>query len=349
MKRNHIHKTSLTVLLSACGSFLHAQQSWVIAVVEDSEKEPVLKEYRGQAEKAENGLEYQRIFDHSYKYNNEPYNPEKQPYGFRWADKKLYVYDFDMQKETVAMDFSLEEGDSFTTINGIEWVVASVKDTLVNTSFCGQGENTTKRLLDVKSTDGKVADQWLEDFGSFRYHFLINSIEGIRYSQTLWMEYDLGEYLAREINADPFFSHDSGWMESSYGDQTDNESTKCVYENGKVVIESIKWGWEHRDYSLFYREDDDIYMVYQWEMNPHVDGSESFLQKDVATLSGLPVPESGQYTVHVADNEYPTGVRKISSTAQPNDDMYDIKGHRVRREDISNGMLIWDGKKVLVK
>lgn len=348
MKRNNIHKTLLTVLLSACGSFLHAQQSWVIAVVEDSEKEPVLKEYRGQAEKAENGLEYQRIFDHSYKYNNEPYNPEKQPYGFRWADKKLYVYDFDMQKETVAMDFSLEEGDSFTTINGIEWVVASVKDTLVNTSFCGQGENTTKRLLDVKSTDGNVADQWLEDFGSFRYHFLINSIEGIRYSQTLWMEYDLGEYLAREINADPFYAHDSGWMESCYGEPYDNESTKCTYENGKVVIESVKWWWEHRDYSLFYREGDDIYMVYQWEMNPHVDASELNLHKAVVTFSGMPVPESGKYTVHVGGQEYPTGVRNVSTSAQPKGNVYDIDGRRVL-ESSQNGVMIWRGKKIVRK
>lgn len=95
----------------------------------------------------------------------------------------------------------------------------------------------SKRLLKVSTVDGELTDQWLEDFGSFTNHFMIKSMADIKYSQTLWMEYENGEYLAREINADPLFAHDSGWMDSSHLNSELNEYIKCTYENGCVVFE----------------------------------------------------------------------------------------------------------------
>ena len=43
----------------------------------------------------------------------------------------------------------------------------------------------------------------------------------MKYSHTLWMEYDFGEYIAREINADPIYGHDSGWMDGHYNNLYD--------------------------------------------------------------------------------------------------------------------------------
>ena len=177
------------------------------------------------------------------------------------ADRKLYIYDFENQEETLSLDFNLSKGERFTTFNGMEWVVESVGDTLVNMSHCGIGECVTKKLLKVKTLDGTRSDQWLEDFGSLSNHFMISSMEGVEISQTLWVEYDFGEYIAREINADPFFAHDSGWLDGAYGDSESGQYAKCTYENGRVAFESVQWWYEHRDYTCFYRDGDNIYKL----------------------------------------------------------------------------------------
>ena len=286
---------------------MSAQQDWALAVWERGNEKPAVMEYHSVAETAGNGIEYYRIYDDGYIFRHEAYNPVKLQYGYRWADNSLYVYDFENRKETLAFDFSLSEGDHFTTFNGMEWTVESVRDTLVNMSFCGWGECVTKKLLTVKTADGTRSDQWLEDFGSLANRFMIGSMENVEISQTLWVEYDMGEYIAREISADPFFAHDSGWMDGTYDDgPTSAPHTKCTYENGRVTIESVQWWYEHRDYTCFYRDGDNIHKLYGWLMEPHVDSGTSALRKDDIALNGLPAPASGSYTIHVDGNEWTT-------------------------------------------
>ena len=199
-------------------------------------------EYLGSKEMAENGKEYFRVRDIT---GHHPTNLQ-YGYNYRWADKQIVIYDFDTQKETIAFDFNLAPGDRFTTFNGMEWVVETVKDTVVNISFCGLGESVTKRLFTVSSTDGKRSDQWLEDFGSFTNLLMIDRLDNVRYSHTLWLEYYYGKNLAREINADPFFAHDSGWMDRAYESDSKEEYSKCYFENGQVVFQSIAWRWPHQ-------------------------------------------------------------------------------------------------------
>ena len=127
----------------------------------------------------------------------------------------MFVYDFEKQEETLAFDFNLSEGDHFTTYNDMEWEIESVKDTLVNISFCGKGDSVSKRLLTARTLDGKLTDKWLEDFGSFTNLFMISSMENVECSQTLWMEYAMGEYLEWEICTGPIFGHDTGWLDGA--------------------------------------------------------------------------------------------------------------------------------------
>ena len=110
-------------------------------------------------------------------------------------------------------------------------------------AYCGKGESVSKRLLSVKTIDGKLSDKWLEDFGSFANRLMINSLENVRLSQTMWMEYDYGVYLAREISADPIFGHDSGWLEEIDSEPKGEEYSKCTYENGQLTFEDVKLGW----------------------------------------------------------------------------------------------------------
>ena len=346
MKKIFTTSLAFAVLLSANPIELYAQQFWAVSVIEDGNVTPTILEYRGMAETAENQIEYYRIYDDSYKFRHEDYNPIKLQFGYRHADKQIFIYDFETQKETLAFDFSLSEGDHFKTFNGMEWVVEATKDTLVNVSYCGKGESVSKRLLSVKTIDGKLSDKWLEDFGSFANRLMINSLENVRLSQTLWMEYDYGVYLAREISADPIFGHDSGWLEEIDSEPTGEEYSKCTYENGQLTFEDVKLGWEHRDYTCYYRDGDDIYALYRWEMTPHVDNGNSIQIKDVTIFYGLPAPESGKYVIHVNENQYPTIIGKVSLPSHSSR-IYDLQGRRMWQHPTN--VYIKDGQKIFRK
>lgn len=323
----------------------NAQQQWALAVIKNGDDNPTIVEYHSIPEKGNDGTEYLRIYDDGFRFRGESYNPVRLQYGYRLSDKQIYIYDFDSQKETLAFDFNLSIGDQFTTFNGIEWVVDEVKDTLVNISFCGKGECVLKRLLAVRTLDGTMSDQWLEGFGSFYNHFMIKSLDGIKYSQTLWMEYEMGEYLAREINADPLFCHDSGWMDGTDdGDISDVPDTRCTYENGLLKFENVQWWWDHRDYTCFYRKGDDIYKLYSWEFEPHVESGASSLQKDVIIFENLPTPSSCQYTLHIDNDEYPTSIRNVTMHPVTSKGIYDMQGRQQTKHPVQ-GVYVEEGKK----
>lgn len=361
MKHYSIFGILFTILFSASSMELYALQFWAMAVMEEGKVKPAIIEYHSLPETAENEVEYQRIYDDGYLFRYEPYNPIKLPYGYKLADKQILIYDFDNKKETIAFDFNLSVGDHFTTFNGMEWVVEAVKDTMVTfySPLCGMEKSfLTKRLLNVRTTDGKLTDQWLEDFGSFTNHFMINSLEGLQLSQTLWMEYDFGEYITRDINIDPLYTHDSGWMEDSYAefeageyDEANDHITRCYYEDGNVVFEDSRWIWPHREYTCFYREGDDIFYLYWWELEPLVDGGEEAVRKNVFTFEGLPTPTSGKYTIHYQGEEYytTTGIRNIvTSSHQPAGSIYDLQGRKLTAPP-TKGMYIKDRIKTLAR
>ena len=358
MKRFSIVSIVFTVLLLFNPLELCSQNYWALAILEKWSEEPTIMQYHSEVETAENGIEYHRIIDDSSIFRHDKlYNPVQLQYGYRWVDKQLHIYDFEKQKETVAFDFNLSPGDHFTTFNGIEWTVEAAKDTLVNTSFCCQGEAVSKRLLTVKSSDGLLTDQWLEDFGSFTDIFMMNDLENIVCSQSLWMEYDYGEYLAREISAVPLFAHDTGWLDGSYDDPPVNEGyTNCYIEHGNVVFEDVQFWYAHRSYSLYYRNEDDIYNVYTWELEPLVDGGDLALIRDVVTFKGLPTPASGQYTIHIGNHEYiassvddiVTNTIDIVTNTQHEDHFYDLQGRRLDSKP-TQGFYIRNGEKIYAK
>lgn len=344
MKQHSILRTLITVLLSSFAIELCAQRYWALAVMEQGKEKPTIMEYLGSKEMAENGKEYFRVRDIT---GHHPTNLQ-YGYNYRWADKQIVIYDFDTQKETIAFDFNLAPGDRFTTFNGMEWVVETVKDTVVNISFCGLGESVTKRLFTVRTTDGKQSDQWLEDFGSFTNLLMIDRLDNVRYSHTLWLEYYYGKNLAREINADPFFAHDSGWIDRAYESDSKEEYSKCYFENGQVVFQSIAWRWPHREYTCFYRDGDDIYRLYSCELSPHVDGGTYAYRKDVITFQGLPAPASGCYNIHIGGDNYTTGISHTGTPVQAKGAFYNLQGQRLWQKP-KKGMFIKDGRKILIK
>lgn len=357
MKRFYTISFFLVILLFAGFMEINAQayNVWAMAVMEKGQEQPAILMYTSPVETAENGLEYHRIADESLRRRNKSHDPIKLQYGYRTADKKIFIYDFETKKETLAFDFNISEGDHFTTFNGMEWEVVAVKDTTINTiaPYVAEGSISSKKLLTVRTLDGNFSDQWLEDFGSFANHLMINSLEDIVFSQTLWVEYYMGVYVAREINADPFFTHDTGWMEGTFLPEEPNLGgyTKCELKDGNVVFEDAQYSWEHRAYSVFYRKGDDIYRLASWELEPQVDGGNSALRKDVTNFKGLPAPVSGKYTVHLGNSSYTTGtttgITDISKVSQQKHNSYDLQGRAV--DNPAKGIYIHNGRKAIVK
>lgn len=344
MKRNIILYIFFVVVCSLCSVETYGHW-WRMVVKGKGQDSLTFLRYNSTSCEAENGMKYYRITDLNF-FNQEAgrYTDIQSKYGYRFADKKIYIYDFDSKTETVAFDFNLSVGNHFTTFNGMQWEVEAVKDTLVNVSECGLGECVSRRLLKVKALDGIITDQWLEDFGSFANHFMIRNMENVDFSHTLWMDYGDGEYLARQIWADPFYAHDSGWMNAHHDGTVDNVFARCYYDNGNVVYENIQWAWEHREYTCFYRKGNDIYRVDSEELSPMVDEGESALRKDSFSFVGLPVSESGNYTLHVGDDAYSTGVGRLVVSDKHAHGIFDMQGRPLPSKP-TNGVYIMDGKK----
>ena len=270
MKTNCMLKIQVFALVLINAAVMRAQHSWAMATLKAGESAPSITEYHCLPEKASNGVDYYRMYDWGFQIRQEYYNPVKLQYGYRMEDKRIFVYDFEKEEECLAFDFTLAAGDRFATYNGMEWTIEAAADTLVNTSYMGMGENCTKRLLKVRSVDGKYSDQWLEDFGSFSNHFMILPMNETLQTQTLWMEYEEGQYLTREISLDPLFAHDSGAPRDESG-AFNGLFVNCTYKDGTLVVEDERYRSPNREYTCFYRVDDDLYCAYVWNLNPATD------------------------------------------------------------------------------
>ena len=333
---------------------MRAQHSWAIATIGGDKDMPSFTEYHCTTEKGANGIDYFRIYDESFRIRKEYYNPVQLPYGYRLSDRHIYIYDFDNEEEQLAFDFTLSAGDHFTTYNGMEWEVESAIDTLVNIYDMGSIEECEKRLLKVHSVDGRFSDEWMEDFGSFANHFMILPMNEGERPHTLWMEYDYGYYIVREISSDPLFTHDSRPTEKVYNDGQE-VYVNTTYKDGTLIVEDLRWHTPNREYTCFYHEGDNLYYIYMWALNPATDIAISVLRKDTAYYSGLPAPKNDKYIIHYNMEDWSPGENtKIEEiTDEPNNiqtesSIFDLNG-RKHISPLTRGIYIIGGQKILVK
>ena len=322
MKRENLSKLLVAALLAANPHAVQAENTWAMATIDEATTSFTL--FHGMPEQGLNGIEYLRIYDESFKvhltfYDPRDYAPEKLPYGYRMSDKQIFIYDFDIDKERLAFDFTLSAGEHFQTYNGVEWEIEAVMDTIVNTSYLGQGEECRKRLMKVRSVDGRYTDQWLEDFGSFANHFMILPMSSTGQTQTLWMEYDNCCYFTREISSDPFYTHDSGVHKNKPGLEEWVEYLNCTYTDGTLVVEDARKHSPSREYTCFYRSGDDFYCVHVWQLNPASLTDNLLFFEDTAYYTGVPAPQSGRYTIHFYPESNPDDPLSIKDIVNVND------------------------------
>lgn len=338
------------LLLLVGSNKVDAQNYWALATMENGQEKPIIVEYHSLNEKGTNGVDYMRIYDDGFRFRKEPYNPVKTRYGYRMQDKKIYIYDYDKDEERLAFDFGLSVGESFTTYNGMDWKVEEVKDTFIHISPMETSDVDQYKLLKVRSADGMLTDQWLENFGSFTNHFMIKSMDGVKLSQALWMEYDYGEYIAREFSADPLFGHDTGRRMVPLYDESKVCSHDETYSDSTLTVEDVSFTYARRDYICFYREGDMINTLYSWEFEPHEENTgDIFLYKDVIVFRGLPKPIDSYLIDIYAElpTTEPNSILEVS-TKNEGSSMYDLQGRRVFSKPTS-GIYIQQGRKILVK
>ena len=318
MLQTYFRRVVGLVLLSAYAVSLQAQQSWAMAAMDEEGNLPQYIEVHCQAERGANGIDYYRMYYWTFAgiRSYRPAHLNMLQYGYRLAEKRIFIYDYETGEERLAFDFTLAAGDRFRTYNGLEWEVEATMDTLVNISFLGRGEPTMKRLLKVRSADGRYSDQWLEDFGSFTNHFMILPLPESGQTHTLWMEYDYGHYLLHEFSSDPIYTFDSG--KPSEDKETEYDKTpfyvNFTYNNGALKVEYSGWHSPNRQYTCFYRVGDDFYGSCFWDLNRKTDLAYAVWHDYVAYFTGVPAAESGQYGWHPW-GEVPAGITAPSAPA----------------------------------
>lgn len=346
MKPKYITNLFFSIFLLTHFHTMQAKNSWAMVTIEDGKDWPSFAEYHGWAEKGANGIEYLRI--HDYDGTSEPV---KLQYGYRMSEKKIFIYDYETNEERIAFDFTLSAGDHFRTYNGIEWKVDVAIDTLVNISYKGKGESTTKRLLKVHSIDGRYSDQWLEDFGSFSNHFMIQPMIQSGQMQTLWMEYEMGCNLVRIISSDPLYTHDSGYPDYNTKRGDEQESYSAIYSDGILKFEEVGWCSPNRVYSLYYRIDDELYCVYEWEISPASGAAIVLWHHVISYFYGLPEPQSGKYTIHNRIGDRPTSIANPTNDTSNNlseSSIYNLQGRKLTSKP-AKGIYIQQGKKKFVE
>ena len=347
MKPNILKLVFFSILLLAHCHIKQAANSWAMVTIEDGKDWPSVATYHAWTEKGANGVDYLRIHDYDYDYE-----PIKLQYGYRMSDKKIFIYDYETNEERLAFDFTLSAGDHFSTYNGVEWEVDVAMDTLVNISYKGEGESCTKRLLKVHSVDGRYSDQWLEDFGSFSNHFMILPMIQSGQMQTLWMEYEWGCYLVRILSSDPLYTHDSGYPdETPERNKEEEESFSAIYSDGILRVEDIGWCTPNREYTLYYRIDDELYNVYKWKISPATGLAYVLWHHVIYYIYGLPEPQSGKYTIHNKMNDRPTGIANSTNDTRNNRSelsIHDLQGRKLTSKP-AKGIYIQQGKKKLVE
>ncbi len=114
-----------------------------------------------------------------------------------------------------------------------------------------------------------------------------------------------------------------------------------------ILVEDYRWRSPNREYTCFYREGDDLYIAYKWDLNPATEADVVVARKDIAYYTGLPAPQSGKYTMHFRQDERPTGI--THPTIRPKQSpMFDLQGRQLKSAP-QKGIYIQNGKKVLVK
>lgn len=341
----------MAMLLLAIPGRANNRHEWQMATLNTQTGALKTTLYFTRSVEAENGNIYQRIYDMMGSEQDRACSLTR--YGFAHRGKRVYMYDFETKQESVCMDYSLQVGDCFTAHNGERWEAVATRDTLVEDfELDTKVHSAQHRLLVMRNVDDGRMDTWLEGFGSFSNHLLLEKVaDGIR-SYLLWVYTDAmadgsstdeNYYIVNEFSDDPLFGHDTGWLNADYT-VTEETPSEVTYEDGRLTITDAQYRWPSRYYWLFLRNGDDVHQQSGTELQPYIDGGDREGYTDRICLTGLPLPTSGKYTVHLNYKDISTGIEAPCSDGQAQETIHNVKGHRLKAAP-EHGIYIKNGRK----
>jgi len=330
----------------------------MIVKYKDSDDCKVMELWLNDEYNAPNGYTY--FYDNSC-FTNRDFD-EFQKYGFRIADKKIYVYDIEKEKEHVAYDYNIQPGESFTTMDGREWLVVDKQDTIFEV-FYDDVKLFSDKFVKIKvclASDRSVTDEWLENLGSLHYGIFNLHGDDIECSH---VKYVIGFFKDDEENGnnlayatfdfaeDPIYGGYYGWVaDAEYipekGLVEGSTECKAEFRDGRLYVEFIiNNDYNKNVYYTAYRNGNELKILYD-VLPPDVDGD--IVRTNIKlTFDGLP---TGDLNLNIFG--YDVGnVTSISSIKAQDEKrggaIYDLTGRRVKSPE--KGIYIQDGKKKLNK
>ena len=331
-------------------SLLHQVKEHRQGVVIFDEEGVKLKVYLSFDDIASNGKHYYRWwtgnFLHSFFPEDlSPYNDvEALPYGYRFDDEKMYVYNYLTEEESLAYDFTLQPGEQFTTPNGICWKVVGRRTEVFESAYDHYPDYRNEHVvLSLQSLDGTMTDEWVQYIGSLHYPIQTWGRKDVKLSRTAFFNFGAcdDKLVYFDFAEDPLYGQ---YVDVEPGPYAHTELTRdysVIVGKDSLNIAINYYTWFTRHYCYTYRNGNtlDIKSV---ELGPYLDGgtgSPSF----GLTFSGAPSYDN--YTIVYNGEMLHTSIGMPQETKAINP-FYDLSGRPLSTPP-AKGVFIQDGQKVM--
>ena len=332
-------------------SLLHKVEGHRQGVVVLNEEGVKMKIYMSTSFEAPNGKSYYRWWDGGRNIVMFEHDPARLsdngfvplPYGYRFDDEKMYLYNFLTDKEAVAYDFTLQPGEQFTTPDGISWEVVGRRTEIFESMFEYQTDYKNEHVvLSLQSLDGTKTDEWVQHIGSLQYPIQIWDRTDIKLARTAFFNFgESGDKLVYfDFAEDPLYGQiiyvdpDPYAMSDIYRDYTVTAGNKSLNIAINYYI------WFTREYCYTYR-DGSTFDIHSIELGPYRDGGEDETPSFGLTFPGA--PSYDHYNI-VYNGEVLTS-SSIGALQEPgkNCPAFDLSGRRLSARP-TKGLYIEDGK-----
>ena len=197
-------------------------------------------------------------------------------YGYRHADDKIYVYNFETDTESIAYDFTLQPGDEWTTPDGISWKVVGRRTELFESKFDYvldyRNEHT---VLSVQSADGEMTDEWVEYIGAIYHPLQAWGWSDVKYVHTAFFNFDEsgGLLVCFPFSEDPVYGHYVDVAPDPDAHETITRDFEITAGSDSLTVTLSHYPWFTRDYCYTYRDGDTFY-INSFEIGPVRDGND---------------------------------------------------------------------------
>ncbi len=340
-------------------SLLHKVKGHRQGVVVVNDEGADMKIYLSTSVKAPNGKVYYRWWEGNFLYSiHEPEEfesptTEPMPYGYRYDEEKMYVYNFLTDEETMAYDFTLQTGELFTAPDGVTWEVVDRRTEAFKSDIGQQITDFKKELvvLSLRSQDGTMTDEWVQYIGSLHFPIQTWGKKDVKLSRTAFFNFgDNDDKLVYfDFAEDPLY----GQLVAVEGGPNANTELTRNYSitagESSLSIDINYYTWFTRHYCYSFRKGNTL-DIQSLELGPYLDGvqgSPSFNLYIPAT-SGVKI-DNIIYNKEVLTAIHDTPVQQIVNGKSLNGKCYDLSGRRINNSPLPRGIYIKDGRKTAVK